>query len=397
MPNKYFFVILFCIGSFSVTAQSRGEEYPFNIDSSRTLLWSSGNLDWEVYVKKIYEYSQDKITKYVNINPISLDPISSWEYFYDSLGNRNYDLFYQWKDGIKILVQKNTIEYNKSNQKTIELTSNLVGGVWVWRANQIFEYNGDKLVKAVYQLKDRPGTIYDYTHTIYHYENDNLSEVITKRGLDGFVIKIAKYSYDNFNRLTEILYFEPFKEANSSNYQYIQTTRRNYTYDLYTLLIEVRSQKIVNNNWVNYAKEVYFNRIDNAQKVSICHNGKTLSVSKNAVLSHLKHGDYLGKCTTSLSTNTSKKEKKESFSNKIVGSIGIYPNPAQNTLTVLSVNQEESIRRIDIYDLAGTLVYSSANHTSNNVNIDISIVPAGIYILKALSGDTVYQEKFVKQ
>lgn len=35
------------------------------------------------------------------------------------------------------------------------------------------------------------------------------------------------------------------------------------------------------------------------KKITICHNGQTISVSKNAKKGHLKHGDTLGECPTS--------------------------------------------------------------------------------------------------
>lgn len=33
-------------------------------------------------------------------------------------------------------------------------------------------------------------------------------------------------------------------------------------------------------------------------KTNVCHKGKTISVDKNAVKSHINHGDTKGKCTT---------------------------------------------------------------------------------------------------
>ena len=34
------------------------------------------------------------------------------------------------------------------------------------------------------------------------------------------------------------------------------------------------------------------------KKVTICHKGKTITVSKNAVPAHVRHGDTLGPCTS---------------------------------------------------------------------------------------------------
>jgi 4-hydroxyphenylpyruvate dioxygenase-like putative hemolysin len=41
------------------------------------------------------------------------------------------------------------------------------------------------------------------------------------------------------------------------------------------------------------------------KKVTLCHKGKvTITVSKNAVKAHLKHGDTVGACATSTTTTT---------------------------------------------------------------------------------------------
>ena len=47
---------------------------------------------------------------------------------------------------------------------------------------------------------------------------------------------------------------------------------------------------------------------DNHEKVIVCHKGKeTLSISENALSSHLKHGDVVGECNDSDNPNISKK------------------------------------------------------------------------------------------
>lgn len=38
--------------------------------------------------------------------------------------------------------------------------------------------------------------------------------------------------------------------------------------------------------------------VNAGKKVTICHNGNTISVSENALDAHLKHGDTIGPCTT---------------------------------------------------------------------------------------------------
>ena len=47
------------------------------------------------------------------------------------------------------------------------------------------------------------------------------------------------------------------------------------------------------------------------KKVTICHKGKTITVSKNAVPAHVRHGDTLGPCTSTAAKAKAAKAKAE--------------------------------------------------------------------------------------
>lgn len=73
----------------------------------------------------------------------------------------------------------------------------------------------------------------------------------------------------------------------------------------------------------------------------------------------------------------------------------IFPNPAFNTLTIQSGNN--NIKDICIYNLTGyTVIHQSANQ--REVKMDISSLPGGIYLYKISAGeDEIYTGKLLKE
>ena len=74
----------------------------------------------------------------------------------------------------------------------------------------------------------------------------------------------------------------------------------------------------------------------------------------------------------------------------------IHPNPANTTLTVES---DSPVREITIYDLTGKTMMTvnvRANDYSSQQAINISSLPAGIYLLRAVTDNGVKTARFVK-
>ncbi len=69
-------------------------------------------------------------------------------------------------------------------------------------------------------------------------------------------------------------------------------------------------------------------------------------------------------------------------------SISVYPNPSGGRFTV-SCGSGEDIRQVDLYDLTGRKVLNRTEPMGRIQEIDVRILPAGLYILKILSGDHV--------
>lgn len=68
----------------------------------------------------------------------------------------------------------------------------------------------------------------------------------------------------------------------------------------------------------------------------------------------------------------------------------IYPNPVTDILTIKT---QEKILNVAVYDASGKVV----NTQLNNGQINVSALPNGVYILKAVTDKGVYQQKLIKK
>ncbi len=112
------------------------------------------------------------------------------------------------------------------------------------------------------------------------------------------------------------------------------------------------------------------------------------SIAENVIYYRLKTVDVDGK--TSISNVIAVK-----YNSTITG-ISIYPNPAQDMLTI--TNAENVVNAtIRILNSSGKTVMSSSDRSGRNLNMDISKLPAGSYLVQLLNNGKVSTLQFVKQ
>ena len=71
----------------------------------------------------------------------------------------------------------------------------------------------------------------------------------------------------------------------------------------------------------------------------------------------------------------------------------VYPNPATDFVTV---NCESYVEGYEVYNIVGTMVRKQ-NAKGNNFNIDVRDLPAGTYLIKLCTNETVKPIRFVKK
>lgn len=76
----------------------------------------------------------------------------------------------------------------------------------------------------------------------------------------------------------------------------------------------------------------------------------------------------------------------------------IYPNPAESELTISFANNNLEKTLISIYDVMGRIVSPEKSQIQNTIiNVDISNLTPGIYLLKVVDGGRTTTKRFVKK
>ena len=125
-------------------------------------------------------------------------------------------------------------------------------------------------------------------------------------------------------------------------------------------------------------------------KVKVCHNGKELCISPNAVQAHLGHGDKIGGCDSSSPGTTFLGDEL---------SLQAFPNPVLTKTTIRYGLPEATMVLLEIYDLAGkkvsTLVNGKQQAGNQQISYDSSLLAEGIYLVKLAAGNQYHTFKLI--
>ena len=113
---------------------------------------------------------------------------------------------------------------------------------------------------------------------------------------------------------------------------------------------------------------------------------------------------YDGNSSTTLSVDLSDVSSCGSGSARVVSKaefldgIEIYPNPAMNTLNITNAFVKEISMTLSIFSIGGQAIRSVAVNASNNIQLDVSELTKGVYLLQIVSEEGAIQTlKFIKQ
>lgn len=76
-----------------------------------------------------------------------------------------------------------------------------------------------------------------------------------------------------------------------------------------------------------------------------------------------------------------------------IASIKLYPNPAHDHVNIVCNGDNNSLQRIEIYNLTGQLIQTDKTNGENFQNINTSNFKSGIYIFKIYTANNVYTQK----
>ena len=80
---------------------------------------------------------------------------------------------------------------------------------------------------------------------------------------------------------------------------------------------------------------------------------------------------------------------------KLSDALTVTPNPTKGSVTITLSNQTKEAIQIDVLSMDGKLMFSTELHNENNV-VDTTKLPAGVYIIRATSGQNTYVQRLIK-
>lgn len=177
--------------------------------------------------------------------------------------------------------------------------------------------------------------------------------------------------------------------TNCQNPVFTPTTAGNYTYTV----------TATNSNGCSVAKSVTLCVLDvrapnGNDKVYLCHNGNTISISSNAVQAHLNNhsGDKLGSC--SQECGSANKGGAETVSTFVSDEIKVYPSPNNGNFIVELPNAVDNAE-INIMDMTGKLIERKAI-SGSKAQFSLSIAK-GVYMVVVKTADRMNYSRVVIQ
>ena len=113
------------------------------------------------------------------------------------------------------------------------------------------------------------------------------------------------------------------------------------------------------------------------------------------VINGSSNGFNLAQCY-SLIANTGSTAFRQSTKNSEQHSISIFPNPAHDYLRLTIADEILKNASLFIYDSKGIVAKRMIINTAT-INIDISELQRGVYLLKLINGEEMLFEKFIKE
>ncbi len=81
---------------------------------------------------------------------------------------------------------------------------------------------------------------------------------------------------------------------------------------------------------------------------------------------------------------------------KKVNELNIYPCPAYQTLTISIPFNYNSIKSFEVFNLTGALVNSNYNYKNSSIELNLTYLSPGFYLIKINTTSGIYSAKFVK-
>ena len=126
-------------------------------------------------------------------------------------------------------------------------------------------------------------------------------------------------------------------------------------------------------------------------KISVCHNGNTLTIATPALVDHLLHGDMLGSCESNTVRMPSSAVSEETEI-----AIRVLSNPSPNYFEIQIRGKADNNIRLTVYDYLGRVIERKSSLSSNQTVRLGNFYHSGIYLVEIVQGTQKQIVKLVK-
>lgn len=343
----------------------------------------------------VYEYccKKDDPFEVVKYNLPERTNSNRQQYTYTRDGFKTSYLYQEWAGNAWQDMMLTKYSQNEEGKLGHELFSKPgISGQWVEYQQHFYEYDQEGRI-ALYrrQMSNGDGSWYDFSENIWTFnDNDQLLMRIEKRTADDYIIWTETYNYGDgikpVERIRQTMRYDPVVRHNVLT----NDTRNLYYYDSFMDPSVVELYRWKNNEWVYAGKNMYFYSFIPGRKVTVCHNGHTISIAPQALPAHLAHGDQLGACTED---NESGKPSVPSYQQENKPSVIVFPNPANNYFEV-KLQPGHKFHEATLFSGDGRIITSKNIAEMEHIYFDIANLLKGNYILK-ISGPGCADEVLV--
>lgn len=388
----------------------------FNYTYSETdNIWSNSNkylyefnelgllLNEDIYTWKETNWQIDTRNEIVyNDSAIKKRTVYWWDWFYSEwIGKSKYE--FEWDSTHKTLTKK-VFEYNEDD--------------YAWDNDSLIIFNYDSLgnlIESTELFWFKPYDDWEYS-TKYDYKIDSLNYIESKTKL--------LWDYDSQSWIEEVKHFYKYNSSNKLDGWIVKAKKENSNDWLPQTKVKIEYNS--SNIFSSYEQYIWiYNGIDSIwiedYKVSISYTPEGNVLEKNY---YLFDWDLLvwEKSQMVLNTYNDKNQLEKTelhvykgnkwqtqekliyvydgimvkAPNKSNGKLSLYPNPV-NDLLFVDFYSPKHFKTLKIIDLNGRVVYSNLNYSVKSLELNVTDLKLGIYMLVIDYGDKIETRKFIKQ
>ncbi len=314
-------------------------------------------------------------------------------YTFDREGFKTKYLYQEWIEGVwadRMLVEYSPNAVGKTDREIY--SSPDANGSWLPYQRHIYTYDGEgRIAQYLRSMYDSARGWYDFSENIWTFgDGERLLQRVEKRVADDWIIWTEAYYYGEGEKPTERIRQTMRYDPVSRTTRLTNDSRHLYFYDEFGDPVVAEQYRWINNGWDYVGKSLYYYSFIPGRKVTLCHNGHTISVAPQAVRAHLAHGDYLGPCECGNNGRGSHPGKDHGIKARYGK---VFPNPASGHFELQLVSGHPFMSA-ELISSAGSVVRSQEIISRERVIFDVSGLKRGQYVLR-LHGGSQSEETIV--